>query len=341
MKETSDPVLISVIVPVYGVEKYIERCARSLFEQTMQEGIEYLFVDDCSPDRSIEILEKVLAEYPHRERQTTILRLTENQGSAKARDMGMAIAEGEYIAYCDSDDRVDRDAYRMIIEKALAEDLDMAIINDSVQQSNGKWILRFFDKAVTEIENSALDAQMRGLLGGGVVQKIIKRALYQNHPLQLPASNIGEDLVLSVQLCYYCQKIGCIGEKPLYYYYYNNESQSHKPTESVAIKRSGDYKKNIDIVIGFLKEKGLYEKYKHRLSEFKLRCRNLLLPYMNERNYRLWRATYPELDRWAYFSHLPKKELFKYLLVRSRMYRLFPTLRALYWRIKYSHRKHI
>ena len=59
---------VSVIVPVFGVEKYIERCARSLFEQTLDD-IEYLFIDDCSLDRSIEILQQVLEEYPQRKLQ--------------------------------------------------------------------------------------------------------------------------------------------------------------------------------------------------------------------------------------------------------------------------------
>ena len=57
-------VKVSVCIPVYGVEKYIERCARSLFEQTMSDGIEYIFVNDCTKDRSIEILEQVLSESP-------------------------------------------------------------------------------------------------------------------------------------------------------------------------------------------------------------------------------------------------------------------------------------
>ena len=56
---------VSVIIPVYGVEPFIERCARSLFEQTL-EDMEFIFVDDCSPDRSVEILNKVVSEYPNR-----------------------------------------------------------------------------------------------------------------------------------------------------------------------------------------------------------------------------------------------------------------------------------
>ena len=63
---------VSILVPVYGVEKYIERCARSLFEQTY-DNIEYIFVDDCTKDRSIGILQKVLEDYPNRKNQVKIL----------------------------------------------------------------------------------------------------------------------------------------------------------------------------------------------------------------------------------------------------------------------------
>ena len=59
---------VSVIIPVYGVEKYIERCARSLFKQTLDD-IEYLFIDDCTPDDSVDVLRNVLEEYPNRKSQ--------------------------------------------------------------------------------------------------------------------------------------------------------------------------------------------------------------------------------------------------------------------------------
>lgn len=116
---------VSVIIPVYGVERYIEQCARSLFEQTMQDGIEYIFVDDCSPDKSIEILENVLREYPHRRLQTRIIRHTENQGLGGARKTGMEYATGEYIIHCDSDDWVEPDMYETLYRKATEENADI------------------------------------------------------------------------------------------------------------------------------------------------------------------------------------------------------------------------
>ena len=71
---------VSICIPVYGVEKYIEKCARALFEQTMRDGLEFVFVNDCTPDKSIEILEQVLSEYPHRKAQTKIINLPDRNG---------------------------------------------------------------------------------------------------------------------------------------------------------------------------------------------------------------------------------------------------------------------
>lgn len=78
---------VSIIVPIYRVEEYIERCAESLFAQTFDD-IEYIFVDDCSPDKSVEILQRTLEKYPHRKRLTRIERLSSNSGLPAVRDKG-------------------------------------------------------------------------------------------------------------------------------------------------------------------------------------------------------------------------------------------------------------
>lgn len=95
---------ISVLVPVYGVEKYITDCARSLFSQSMWEGVEFIFVDDASPDASIETLGRVLADYPARTRQVHILRHPVNRGLAAARRTAIDGARGAWLLHVDSDD---------------------------------------------------------------------------------------------------------------------------------------------------------------------------------------------------------------------------------------------
>ena len=104
-------VKVSVCIPVYGVEKYIERCARSLFEQTMRNGVEFVFVNDCTPDKSIEILEHVLAKYPHRKEQTKIINLPENGGVGRARRIAIENCTGEYIIHCSIKPNIPEKAY--------------------------------------------------------------------------------------------------------------------------------------------------------------------------------------------------------------------------------------
>lgn len=129
---------VSVIIPVYGVEKYIERCVRSLFEQTLDD-IEYLFIDDCTPDRSIDILKQVLEEFPHRKCQVVIHRMKQNSGQAKVREWGMRNATGEYVIHCDSDDWVETDMYRLMYDEAKRIDADIVMCGYKV--TDGQTVL--------------------------------------------------------------------------------------------------------------------------------------------------------------------------------------------------------
>ena len=82
---------VSILVPVYKVENYIERCAHSVFEQTYP-NIEYIFVDDCTPDRSIEVLERVMKDYPERAKHVKIVHFEKNKGVAVVRNTLVHIA---------------------------------------------------------------------------------------------------------------------------------------------------------------------------------------------------------------------------------------------------------
>ncbi len=107
---------VSIIVPIYNVEKYIERCAVSLFEQDF-EDIEYIFVNDCTPDNSVEILEKVIEKYPNRKSHLKIVHHKENKGLGSARNTGLEQATGNYILHIDSDDWCEKIWFHHFITK--------------------------------------------------------------------------------------------------------------------------------------------------------------------------------------------------------------------------------
>ena len=116
--------LVSICVPVYGVENYIERCCRSLFEQTYS-NIEYIFVNDCTPDDSIKVLEHVLSEYPVRKENVKICNHQTNKGLAGARNTAIETATGVYLMHVDSDDYLDLNAVECLVNTALSEDADV------------------------------------------------------------------------------------------------------------------------------------------------------------------------------------------------------------------------
>ena len=118
--------LVSILVPVYGVEKYMERCTVSLMEQTYRE-LEYVFVDDCSPDGSVEVLRKVVARYPERAGMVRIVRHERNQGLAAARNTALENASGKYVMHVDSDDYIDVRTVEKAMERMRAEDADVVI----------------------------------------------------------------------------------------------------------------------------------------------------------------------------------------------------------------------
>ena len=115
---------ISVIIPIYGVEHFIGRCAESLMCQTLREGVEFIFVDDATPDGSIQVLQEVLDRYPERQGQVSILHHDVNQGLPAARNTGLAIAQGKYIFHCDGDDYVERDMLEVLLGAAEQQRAD-------------------------------------------------------------------------------------------------------------------------------------------------------------------------------------------------------------------------
>jgi glycosyltransferase involved in cell wall biosynthesis len=118
--------LVSILVPIYGVEKYIERCARSLFEQTYS-NIEYVFVNDCTKDKSIELLMNVLNEYPHRKGQVKLIHHERNRGLAAARNTAVYNMTGEYVWHVDSDDYIETQAVELLVNEIQKTNAEVII----------------------------------------------------------------------------------------------------------------------------------------------------------------------------------------------------------------------
>ncbi|MDR0829587.1 MAG: glycosyltransferase, partial [Prevotellaceae bacterium] len=111
---------VSILVPIYKVSAYIERCAHSLFQQTF-ENIEYIFVNDCTPDDSIEKLQKIIEQYPNRKPFVKIIHHKKNRGLAETRNTALYNSTGKYIQHIDSDDYIELNMIEEMYKKAIEE----------------------------------------------------------------------------------------------------------------------------------------------------------------------------------------------------------------------------
>lgn len=208
---------VSVLIPVYGVEKYIEKCAHSLFQQTMKEGIEFIFVDDSTPDRSIEILQQVLSQYPERINQVKIIRHEKNKGIAVTRDNGVKSSRGQYVIHCDSDDWVEPDMYETLYIKAKETEADIVgcdyfleLKNSSIHRN------QYFNLPQNKILNEL--ATIKGLLGGFLWTRMIKRDFYIKRQYKAEKGiTLLDDLAITFPMHLHTDKVEYI-PKPLYHY---------------------------------------------------------------------------------------------------------------------------
>lgn len=294
------PYKVSVIIPVYGVENYIERCARSLMEQTL-ESIEFLFIDDCSTDCSIEILNQVVDQYPQRKSQVVVHRMEHNSGQAAVRKWGMQNASGEYVIHCDGDDWVSSDMYHLMYEKAKEDNSDIVICDYYLSDGNESVPVRQ-DKA-------------DGLLTGPLWNKLIRNSLIKCSNIVYPTHNKAEDGALMVQISYFAHKYSLI-HRPLYYYYQNPSSICNVMTEEAMLKRFYDEVCNTDLRIDFLINQGALDCYKNDVLVWKRVCRSNLEPFLGKRCYRqMWRNTYPEINMQYVFSRsISLKSKIKFVL---------------------------
>ena len=283
---------VSVIVPIYNVEAYIERCAISLFEQTLDD-IEYIFVNDCTPDNSMMILSEVLSRYPQRKEQVRIINQPKNQGAAKAREDGIKEARGEYIIHCDSDDWVDKNIYQLLYEKALADNSDM-VICDWYESDGVK------HKKIDQNLNLDADLLPRVLnrsISGSLCNKLI--ACYIYHSLNFfPTAHMMEDVAYTVQFVLKCRKISYL-EKPLYYYYNNEKSICKDISNTACENRCKQACENIDLIISYLNNNKLDNKFRNEIVVLKNCARVFLWPLFMKHPrsyYKRWLSVYPEIN---------------------------------------------
>lgn len=291
---------VSVIVPIYKTEKFIERCARSLFEQTLEE-MEYIFINDGTPDLSMQILQATLANYPQRISQVVIINQPHNMGAAKAREDGIKIARGNYIIHCDSDDWVDKDMYRTMYEKAITEKLDYVLCH-SIYYSDGQAHRKVTDP-ISEDKMEFIADMLYCSTTVSLGNRLVKREIYNTPGFLFPTNHMMEDKAYAVQIAYYSGRYGYV-DGSYYYYYQNPNSVCGNTSETALVNNFKQATANIQIVEEFLHSKGIYHHLKSGLEHSQFVVMGFLVPMLknNNRYRKLWMNTFPQVIRSLWFS---------------------------------------
>lgn len=263
-------VKVSVIIPVYNVEKYLQDCIDSLINQTLQE-IEFIFVNDASPDNCLAILLNNEKKYPDKIR---VIDSKVNLKQGGARNLGIKAAKGEYIGFVDSDDVIDSDMFEKLYNKVKKKDLDVAYVKYKIVDENfkleNKTRLRsgneiYWSKKLLSLDSKKLDVDSRmymiAIPVGGVVCGLWRKKLIINNRLYFPENIKYEDNFWEAKMMVYLEKVGFIDECK-YFYRYN-------PTSIVNLKNASWISDRLiieDKILEWFVRELLYEKYKNALE---------------------------------------------------------------------------
>lgn len=207
---------ISVIIPVYNTEKYLQKCLDSVLSQTLQD-FEIIIVNDGSPDNSKAIIDDYVSRYS--DKITALYQ--ENAGQASARNNGLSVAKGEYISFLDSDDYLAENAFEKTYTYAIKNELDIVCFN-FYTEADGNAIQEEYRLCHSN------DAAKRYIITeSSPCNKLISNKIITDNNVRFTENMIYEDLDLIPRLALYTDKIGFMDDR-LYHYVIHDNSTMHQ-----------------------------------------------------------------------------------------------------------------
>lgn len=305
---------VSVIIPFHNVAPFIERCARSLLTQTLDD-VEFIFVDDASPDGCSGIVQRVIEDSG---REARIVVHEVNKGLPAARNTGLALAKGEYILHCDSDDWMEPTMLEVMYNAAKSEQADVAYCDFYIDFGDSRRLMLTPD--YTDAETMVKEGFLAGKMKYNVWNKLVRHDLYDNpSPVRFPdGHSMGEDMTM-IALATRADKVVHVPQ-PLYHYMKTNGGAF---TNTFSCRHLADIRSNADRIFAWLKNWNVSDKELYT-ALFKL---NIKLPFLfscSFRQYRLWHKWYPEAN--AFIGQnliLPRRTI---LVQKFAKYHLYPLV---------------
>ena len=221
---SQEKALISLIIPVYKVEKYLEKCIQSVINQTY-ENLQIILVDDGSPDNC----GKICDEYAKKDHRIEVIHKS-NGGLSDARNKGLEIAKGEYIGFVDSDDYIEADMYEVLYNLLKQYNADVSICN-FYTVSQGKIAIKNAENGIKEYNRIEILKEV--LLDNNIQSyawnKLYKKELFDE--IKYPIGKKYEDIGTTFYLLEKCNKVVVTG-KSEYYYINRQDSIVNNVTET-------------------------------------------------------------------------------------------------------------
>lgn len=247
---------ISVIVPIYGVEKYIDRSLRSLFSQTKTDGVEFILVNDCTLDGSMEVAGKVIADFPTLD--IKVVNHEVNRGLAAARQTGMDNAKGNYVIHIDSDDWCEPQMLEELYNCALSNNAD--IVGCDFYKSYPDRSL-YLGQLLPNNVGECIDHLLCGKIYNSVWNKLYKREIFVKNNIRWASGlDMCEDLLINSKILP-CVKSICYLPKAYVHYVQRDESY----VSQISAKSIRSMVGVIDEIESYYSEIGIIENYRDSL----------------------------------------------------------------------------
>lgn len=311
---------VSILVPFYNVENYVGRCVESLFTQTYP-NIEYVFVNDCTPDRSMEVVHEYIDKYNVASKCKVIVH-EQNKGISTSRNDCLDNMTGDYFLFIDSDDYIDSDMVELLVKAAVREDADIAgcgyveeYTDHSVEHS----------QKYTNNHDEMLKAITLLTIKGVMWKLLVRSTIVTTHRDEvrfIPDRNMVDDYLFCCQIFYYAQRFASVDRCMYHWIQYNPNNYTHTTIFAVESQAAAIRK-----VEEFYNEKGVINIVNEELRKRKFISKLPLLLDKNCIDVKRWRSLFPESNDVWREMRFSKGNQWLFRLAQSPFYWLFPFLK--------------
>lgn len=309
---------VSILVPFFKVEKYVGRCVDSLFRQTY-DNIEYVFVNDCTPDKSMDVINEYIDKYGVRDKCTIIEHET-NKGISTSRNDCLDNATGDYILFIDSDDYIDLDMVEALVNATKENDADI---------SGCGYTEEFEDRSVdmpqayTNDHDEMLKAITMLKIKGVMWKLLIRRSIVEDNNVRfIPDNTMVDDYLFCCQVFYFAKRFASVDRCMYHYIQFNPNNYSKTTVFNITSQAKAIIKTE-----EFYKEHGVYEIVENELLQRKFLSKLPLLLNKNCFDVKTWRTLFPESNCAWDNLNLSFKNKLVVLLAQSPLYIILTLLK--------------